>query len=79
MPDDFTPQWSRFGAAVFGLVESAGKAFAWRGWGLPSAVTLVQASPVRPVLGTTVSQVDQRRALDLHRPRSAAATATLCA
>jgi len=47
MPDNFTLQWSQFGAAVaavgafgvaaFGLVESAGKAFAWRGYGLPYA------------------------------------------
>jgi hypothetical protein len=48
MPDsNFTLQWSQFGAAVaavgafgvaaFGLVESAGKVFAYRGWGLPYA------------------------------------------
>jgi hypothetical protein len=45
--DSFTLQWSQFGAAVaavgafgvaaFGLVESVGKAFAWRGYGLPYA------------------------------------------
>jgi hypothetical protein len=48
MPNDsFTLQWSQFGAAVaavgafgvaaFGLVEAVGKAFAWRGYGLPYA------------------------------------------
>lgn len=60
MPNvDFTDQWTKFGAAVtgvgalgvasFGLVESAGKALAYRGYGLPHAGFGIVKSAIRPL------------------------------